>query len=658
MVDMIVLARYKDLSDSLEKHNILYHQEDSPQISDAEYDAIRQELETLEKRYPALKTADSASEKIGAPVKSGFQKVSHSQPMLSLSNAFSEDDVHEFIARVKKFLGISTQKNLTFVAEPKIDGLSCSLRYEDGKLVVAATRGDGATGEDITQNVRTIETVPQHIDAADCPAVLEVRGEIYMDRSEFAALNKRQEENGDKVFANPRNAAAGSVRQLDTRITARRPLKFFGYDLGEVSEPFARTQQDIRAKLKGWGFKTPEPFTSFETAAQVMRFYHQISNDRADMAYDIDGIVYKVDDLALQDRLGKVSRAPRWATAHKFPAEKAITVINGIDVQVGRTGALTPVARLEPITVGGVVVSNATLHNQDEIDRKDIRIGDHVEIQRAGDVIPQVVRVMNDKRTGTEVQFTLPEHCPVCGSHAFREEGEAVLRCTGGFNCEAQALEKLKHFVSRNAFDIEGLSEKKLVQLWKMRMVKNPADIFRLEARNEDNQRAFEQRGYSYETYTQERKRFIISEEYVEIDMNPDYNYWEVAFSDMVGVIPPIQTWDGWGQTSARNLFASVNEARTVDLDRFIYALGIRHVGQATARRLALVFGEFEKLQQVCESVTDQESGAYQELVSIDDVGPAAIAALTQFFRGREKQGDCRSASYACYADSIKSGGY
>jgi DNA ligase (NAD+) len=473
-------ARHKKLAAEVVRHDVLYHQNDAPVISDAEYDALRRELESLEEKYPELAGTHSPAQKVGAKPAKGFKKVTHRVPMLSLSNVFSEDELNDFLDRVRRFLNWPEGDVLDICAEPKIDGLSCSLRYEKGVLVQAATRGDGAEGEDITANVKTISDVPQALPHS-APEVIEVRGEIYMRRDDFQALNNRQAAEGKPVFANPRNAAAGSVRQLDASITASRPLHFFGYALGEVSEKIADTQTGIRAKLASWGFAEAKPFALCRDARDIMTYFTAVMNDRADLPYDIDGVVYKVNRLDLQERLGFVSRAPRWATAHKFPAQRAITTLKDITVQVGRTGTLTPVAELEPITVGGVVVSRATLHNEDEIARKDVRVGDHVVIQRAGDVIPQVVEVLIDRRPAHSKPFVFPDVCPACGSHAVREEGEVARRCTGGLICPAQAVERLKHFVSRGAFDIEGMGTKIIESFYQDGLIKTPADIFRLE---------------------------------------------------------------------------------------------------------------------------------------------------------------------------------
>ena len=568
--------QHTKLTLEIELHDKHYHQDDTPVVSDAEYDALKQELLKLEERYPDLITGDSPSQKVGAAPAKGFSKVTHAMPMLSLGNAFNGKDVQDFIDRVKRFLG--TDEGILFWGEQKIDGLSCSLRYENGVFIRAATRGDGATGENITANIKTISEIPQRLDNA--PDVLEVRGEVYMAHKDFEALNKSREESGEALFANPRNAAAGSLRQLDSSITAKRTLHFFGYALGEVSKPIAKTQQGIIEKLKSWGFKVPEPTILAGVLEELLAYHRQIEERRIALDYDIDGIVYKVNDLALQERLGQVSRAPRWAIAHKFPAEKAITKINAIDIQVGRTGALTPVARLDPVTVGGVVVSNATLHNEDEIARKDVRIGDTVRIQRAGDVIPQVIEVLKEKRPKDSQPFSRLLTCPVCYSEAVKPEGDAVRRCTGGLICPAQAVERLKHFVSKNAFDIDGMGDKVVRQFFEDGWIKNPADIFTLEKSH--------------------------SEE--------------------------LKTKEGWGVLSAQNLFEAIGKKREMGLDRFIYALGIRQIGQATAKRLAMNYLTLDNLRDKMLKAHEHESETYSELMDIEDIGPAVADDLIGFF--------------------------
>lgn len=578
----VAKRRHDELCAQLRHHDTLYYQKDSPDISDAEYDRLRGELLDLEATYPEFVTQDSPSQQVGAKVAAGFKTVRHAMPMLSLANAFSEDDVVDFMARIRKFLNMP--EDLAIVVEPKIDGLSCTLRYEHGVLVSAATRGDGQEGEDITANVKTICDVPHRL--VNAPDVLEVRGEIYMRKDEFMALNASQEEKGDKVFANPRNAAAGSVRQLDSTITATRPLRFFGYALGEVSVPLATTQDGIRMALKDFGFAQAEPMAVCYTVADIMAYYHRVEIERPDLPYDIDGVVYKVDRLDLQERLGFVARAPRWAIAHKFPAEKAVTILKDIVIQVGRTGALTPVAELDPITVGGVVVARATLHNEDEIARKDIRVGDHVVIQRAGDVIPQVVSVVLERRQAGAIPFVMPQTCPVCGSHAVREEGEAIRRCTGGLICPAQAVERLKHFVSRNAFDIEGLGSKIIEEFYRDGLIASPSDIFTLEARDKTS-------------------------------------------------LTPLRVRDGWGELSAKNLFAAIEKRRTIALDRFIYALGIRQVGESTAKRLAAHFETITAMQAFFATpiaTLEHPTLSLDELTSIEDIGVGVAGDILAFF--------------------------
>jgi DNA ligase (NAD+) len=577
------------LAADIARHDDAYYLQDAPEITDADYDALRQRNSAIEERFPHLKRPDSPSERVGARPRGGFGKIQHARPMLSLGNAFDDADVADFIDRVRRFLNLPEDEAVAVLAEPKIDGLSASLRYEDGKLRYAATRGDGTEGEDVTANMRTIGDLPERLEGSGWPAVLEVRGEVYMKKSDFLALNQRQQEAGAKLFANPRNAAAGSLRQLDPKITAARPLHFFGYAWGEVSAPLAETQTAARERLKDFGFTLNHPAKLCRNLDELLVHYHEIERDRATYEFDIDGVVYKVDRLDWQERLGQVSRAPRWAIAHKFPAEQAETVLNAISVQVGRTGALTPVAELEPVTVGGVVVSRATLHNQDEIERLGVKAGDTVRIQRAGDVIPQVLEVTRD---GGGEPYAFPEACPACGSEVARDEGEVVWRCTGGLICPAQAVERLKHFVSREAFDIEGLGAKIIDDFWADGLIKQPADIFRLEAHGD-----------------------------------------------------AIQEREGWGELSVRNLMAAIDARRTVALDRFIYALGIRHVGQTTARLLARNYGSLDAWRRAMENAAEERRAhpdehrkpeligeAYAELTDIDTVGMAAADSLCAFF--------------------------
>lgn len=588
------------LAKALHAANKAYHQEDAPALSDADYDSLKRRNAGIERRFPDLKRDDSPSEQVGAAPSEGFRKVRHSVPMLSLDNAFEESDVVEFDRSIRKFLGMSDADPLAYTAEPKIDGLSLSLRYEDGQLVHAATRGDGSIGEDVTSNALTIRDVPERIKSA--PELLEIRGEVYMSHEDFAALNARQAERDDKTFANPRNAAAGSLRQLDSRITAKRPLRFFAYAWGSVSEALADTQEMAIHRLKDVGFATNPLMALCKGTAELVAHYRRIEEMRATLNYDIDGVVYKVNDLGLQTRLGFRSTTPRWAVAHKFPAELAWTQLEAIDIQVGRTGALSPVARLQPVTVGGVVVSNATLHNEDYIagrdasgneirDGKDIRAGDWVQVYRAGDVIPKVADVDLSKRPESAKPYEFPEECPVCGSPAIREDGDAVRRCTGGVTCRAQAVEKLKHFVSRGAFDIEGLGTKQVEDFHDRGWIAEPADIFLLEERDSERERR-------------------------------------------------LKDVDGWGERSADKLFAAVRERRSIEFHRFLFGLGIRHLGEAAAKDLARHFNDWPPLAAAAidaarEPAADDasqaaldRSPAWKELLSIDGVGRTLVRSL------------------------------
>jgi len=580
------------LAIEIAKHDRHYHGADAPVISDADYDALRARNLAIEERFPKLVRDDSPSFRVGTAPSEKFDKIEHSVAMLSLGNAFEDKDVADFCDRVRKFLNLKESDELAVTAEPKIDGLSASLRYEKGLLVRAATRGDGRVGEDVTANVRTIKDVPLKLAGDDVPDVIEVRGEVYMSHADFEALNARQQATGKEPFANPRNAAAGSLRQLDSRITAARPLRFFAYAWGEASALPAKTQSGVVEAFRAWGFSINPLMTRCENVDALLQLYRAVEAKRATLGYDIDGVVYKVDRLDWQGRLGFVSRSPRWAIAHKFPAEQAITVLKGIDIQVGRTGSLTPVARLQPITVGGVVVSNATLHNEEELARKDVRIGDHVVIQRAGDVIPQVVRVVLEKRPDDTAPFVFPEVCPECGSHAVREVNEktgkedVVRRCTGGLVCPAQRVERLKHFVSRNALDIEGLGAKQVEAFFKDGLISSPADIFTLETRDGDKSN-----------------------------------------------LKKLKDREGWGPTSARKLFAAIDERRRVDFDHLLFGLGIRHIGETTARTLARTYHDLDHLLTVMEGMTGPDTEAYQELVSIDGIGAAVADALVDFFQ-------------------------
>ena len=580
-------AELKRLAKEIAEHDVRYHSEDAPTISDSDYDKLRLRNVAIEERFPELVLAETPSKRVGAAPQEKFGKVQHRVPMLSLGNAFDDSEVTEFLGRVRRFLNLAADAEIEVTAEPKIDGLSISLRYENGKLVQAATRGDGAEGENVTANVKTIGDVPENL-TGKAPAVLEVRGEIYMSHKDFAALNKKQIQEGEKTFANPRNAAAGSLRQLDSSITASRPLRFFAYAWGEAPELPGKTQWDVVMGFKKLGFPVNPLMKLCRSSEELLAHYRSIEGRRADLGYDIDGVVYKVNRLDWQARLGFVSRSPRWALAHKFAAEKATTVLEGIDIQVGRTGALTPVARLRPVTVGGVVVSNATLHNEDEIARKDVRIGDTVTVQRAGDVIPQIVAVIMEKRPRNAVPYEFPKVCPACGSHAEREERDTgktdvVRRCTGGLICPAQRVERLKHFASRNAFDIEGLGDKIIEEFYHDGLIQSPSDIFTLAARNERSLKKLKDR-------------------------------------------------EGWGAASVKKLFDAIEQRRSIALDRFIYALGIRHVGETTARVLARAYGSAEHFRDQMIASSHHNEEAWNELNALDGIGEVVAEAITQFF--------------------------
>jgi len=575
----VELAR---LAAEVAKADRAYYQDDAPTISDADYDALRQRNAAIETRFPALIRPDSPSKRLGAAPSDKFAKVRHRVAMLSLDNAFADDDITGFVDRIRRFLGLPAEEQIAMTAEPKIDGLSSSLRYERGRFVLGATRGDGSEGEDVTRNLMTLDDVPKHV--RGMPDVFEVRGEVYMSHADFTAMNERQAAAGKPLFANPRNAAAGSLRQLDPEVTRRRPLRFFAYTWGEVSELPGARQSEIYAALKRWGFPTNPLWRLCDTADELLAFYHEIERRRADLDYDIDGVVYKVDRLDWQERLGFVSRAPRWAIAHKFPPQQAQTVLQDIDIQVGRTGVLTPVAKLKPITVGGVVVSNATLHNEEEIARKDVRIGDTVVVQRAGDVIPQIVRVIVERRPRGAKPYVFPDRCPACGSHAVREVDEktgkleAARRCTGGLICPAQAVERLKHFVSRHAFDIEGLGATYLETLHEEGLLKDPSDIFRLPERADEVDRVLKKRRQELSELRTEAK-----------DAAGD------ASAKKTGAKKSKAKDEG---KLIQNLMAAIEARREIGLDRFIFALGIPHVGETTARLLARNFGTLDELRK------------------------------------------------------------
>lgn len=593
-------AELEQLAREIAEHDARYHGEDAPTISDADYDALRARNTAIEKRFPDLVRADSPNLSVGSVVQSKFEKITHIVPMLSLDNAFTDEDVVDFVARVRRFLKLTDDQPLPITAEPKIDGLSLALRYERGELVSAATRGDGAEGENVTTNARTIADIPRTLAGDDIPDVVEVRGEVYLGKQDFLELNARMEAEGKQTYVNPRNTAAGSLRQLDSRITASRPLKFFAYAWGDVSDLPRQSQMQMVELFQKWGFEINPLMGLFDDVNQLLQRYRLIEEQRSHLDYDIDGVVYKVDDLALQQRLGFVSRSPRWAIAHKFPAETATTVLKDIEIQVGRTGALSPVARLEPVTVGGVVVSNATLHNEDYIagigsdgeqirGGVDLRVGDTVTVYRAGDVIPKVMDVDLSKRPEGSEAFVMPDKCPACGSDAVRELNEktgkldSTRRCTGGFICPAQAVEGLKHFVSRNAFDIDGFGEKQAEAFYNWGLVMNPADIFTLKERDARSLTRLENR-------------------------------------------------DGFGKLSASNLFDAIDARREIDLHRLIFGLGIRHVGEGNGKLLARHYQTIEALLTAVDGAVNFEGPAWEELVNIDGIGATAARALVRFF--------------------------
>ncbi|WP_170375247.1 NAD-dependent DNA ligase LigA [Ruegeria atlantica] len=594
LTEQAARAELAQLAEQLARANTLYYGEDAPEISDAEYDALKRRNAEIETRFPQLKRADSPSDQVGARPSDGFSKVTHAVRMMSLGNAFDDEDVQDFDRSIRKYLGLEASKPLSYTAEPKIDGLSLSLRYEKGKLVQAATRGDGEVGENVTANARTISDIPQTLENA--PDILEVRGEVYMSHEDFEKLNARQEEAGEKPFANPRNAAAGSLRQLDSSVTRARPLRFFAYAWGELSEPLAETQMKAIDRLRSLGFATNSLTQLCETTDQMLAHYREIEAQRSTLGYDIDGVVYKVNDLSLQGRLGFRSTTPRWAIAHKFPAELAWTRLEAIDIQVGRTGALSPVARLHPVTVGGVVVSNATLHNEDYIagrdakggtirDGKDIRVGDWVQVYRAGDVIPKLADVDISKRPEGAEPFQFPKTCPQCNSDAVREEGDAVRRCTGGVICPAQAVEKLKHFVSRKAFDIEGLGAKQIEMFYDDPdlPVRTPVDIFTLQTRDAAN-------------------------------------------------LNKLANRKGWGAQSAGNLWEAIDEKRKIPFGRLLFALGIRHLGEAASNLIATHYGNWGDFERAITSAAGFEGPEWDDLLGVDGVGEVMARALISAF--------------------------
>ncbi|WP_273794420.1 NAD-dependent DNA ligase LigA [Brucella intermedia] len=606
LIEPEAVSELERLAREIAHHDELYHANDRPEISDAEYDALKRRNDAIEARFPHLVRTDSPSLRVGTAPVSKFVPIVHARPMLSLGNAFSDEDVRDFVGSVYRFLGQLPDNSIAFTAEPKIDGLSMSIRYENGVLVSGATRGDGTTGENVTANIRTIAEIPNRL-SAGAPSVVEVRGEVYMAKSDFLALNEQMAAEGKQTYVNPRNTAAGSLRQLDAKVTASRKLKFFAYAWGEMSDMPANTQMGMVEMFREWGFPVNPLTKRLHGADELLAHYRAIGLERPTLDYDIDGVVYKVDRLDLQTRLGFRSRSPRWAIAHKFPAEQATTILRGIDIQVGRTGALTPVARLEPITVGGVVVTNATLHNEDYIkgiglkgeriraDEHDIRLGDTVIVQRAGDVIPQIVDVILEKRPVDAVPFHFPHECPVCGSHAVREEGEAVYRCTGGLTCAAQAVERIRHFVSRNAFDIEGLGEKQVEFFFHAEddslKINSPADIFTLQKRQ-------------------------------------------------AGSLKKLENIEGFGATSVKKLYDAINDRREIALNRFLFGLGIRHVGEVNAKRFArayLSYAAFEKA--ALEAVppkdgdrTDKGNEAWQDLIAVEGIGSIVAEAVVDFY--------------------------
>lgn len=585
-----------ELAKLIAHHDLLY-EEARPELTDAEYDELRKRNEEIEARFPHRIRADSPSKRVGHIPPSGFKKVRHSVPMLSLDFVYTFEKIGDFIDRIRHFIIDLKDPSVQFdfVAEPKIDGVSCSLRYENHKLIQAATRGDGQVGEDITENAKTIADIPRILPSKS-PSLIEIRGEVYINDKDFISLNEQQKRTGEKIFANPRNAAAGSLRQIDHKITALRPLRFFAYAWGEVSRPFAKTQWEARSHLASWGFKLNHPSRIVNNIIEEIKaYYDEIESTRSRLGFSIDGVVYKVNRLDLQERLGFKNRSPQWAIAHKFSPEKAQTHIRSISISVGRMGTLTPIAELEPVNVGGVLVSRATLHNQDEIERKDFRIGDLVIVQRAGDVIPQVVSVLINKRPSDAEPFIFPDHCPSCNSKAVRQVGEADWTCTASLICPAQSLERLTHFASRNAFDIEGLAEQNIKTFLNEGLLQSPADIFRLEEK-----------------------------------LSPS----DIFSSNKSGKERPLplQEREGWGPVSANKLFEAIRKCKTIPLDRFIYALGINQVGEATAKLLARSYSSLAKFRKKIDAAQNRKSKEYEHLKSIDGIGPIVADKILTFF--------------------------
>ncbi|MCH2550082.1 MAG: NAD-dependent DNA ligase LigA [Alphaproteobacteria bacterium] len=575
-------VEHSRLSAEINHHNKLYYQDSTPTITDSEYDEIFSNLISIETLFPELVTSISPTQQIGSPLVSGFTKIPHSVPMLSLDNAFKDEDISDFVDSLRRFLKLSVNEPLELVSEPKIDGLSVSLRYENHKFVRGTTRGDGNQGEDITNNLKTISEVPDQLPKT-APKTIEIRGEVYMTKSEFQELNTYQKSLDEKTFSNPRNAAAGSLRQLNPKITATRPLRLFAYSWGEIDANLPSTHSGFLKHLEDWSFPVHPLTRVCQEVEEALAAYRAISEARQDLDHELDGVVYKVNRIDWQKRLGFRSRSPRWAIAHKFPAERAITVLQDIDIQVGRTGILTPVARLLPVKVGGVLVSNATLHNEDEIQRKDIRIGDTVVVQRAGDVIPQIVTVIEEKRPSHLSPYQFPHFCPICSSKAVRIKGEVARKCTGGLICPAQAIERLKHFVSRNAFDIEGLGTKHIEAFWRSELIRDPSDVFRINEKS-------------------------------------------------------LSSRDGWGEQSAKNLIEAIDSKRTITLDRFIYALGINQIGQATARLLAYTYSTLSNWRHEMNEAQNKNSESYKELVNIDGIGVSVAEDIISFVKETNNQ--------------------